>query len=152
MASDLLRWNPSVRITKGNYIKAATLAKKIKTAQRDIENALGPSVKIAHETHKMIKKAMDNQLNQYKEVETQLKGQFAVFHQKNPGLKIDSIAFVDTLEPVIVDESKIPDKYKILVPDIVKIKEEVSANGRLFKCPGIEIRTRTQVRMYADKD
>jgi hypothetical protein len=152
MSTDLLKWNPNTQITKSNYLKAAELAQKLKSAQKLIEEELGPAIKLAHQAHKAVKAVMDKQLNQYKSVEGVLKDKFAGFHVKNKQLKVDGLAFVDTLEPVIVDESKIPDDYKIKVPDIKRIKAEIKMNGTLFKVPGIKLKSNTEVRIYARKD
>ena len=149
---DLLIWNPDTQITKANYTKAAALAKKLKTAQADIENELSPSIQQAHQLHKNIKAVMDRQLDKYQQVEAVLKDKFAAFHVKNPNLKIDQVSFVDYFDIKIIDESKIPDNYKITVPDIAKIKKELKASGALFSCPGIDIVSRAQVRFYGSKD
>lgn len=152
MSNSLLNWNPNTQITRANYIKAAELAQKLKTAQRFIEDELSPAIKLAHQAHKAVKAVMDKQLNQYKSVESVLKEKFAGFHVKNEQLKVDGISFVDSLEPEIVDESKIPEEYMIRVPDLKKIKAEIKMNGTLFNCPGINLKTSTQVRIYANKD
>lgn len=149
---NLLKWNPDTQITRSNYIKAAELAKKLKTAQKLIEDELAPAIKLAHQSHKAVKAVMDKQLNQYKSVEGILKEKFAGFHAKNKQLKVDGLVFVDTLEPEIIDESKIPDDYKIKVPDLKRIKQEIKLNGNLFKCPGIKLKQTTQVRINAIKD
>lgn len=149
---DLLKWNPNTQITRSNYLKAAELARKLKSAQKLIEEELAPAIKLAHQSHKAVKAVMDKQLDQYKTVEGLLKEKFAGFHTKNKQLKVDGIVFVDSLEPVVVDESKIPDDYKIKVPDLKRIKQEIKMNGKLFKCPGIELKQSTQVRINAIKD
>lgn len=149
---DLLKWNPDTQITKANYAKAAVLARKLKTAQADIEKELKPSIQQAHLSHKSIKAVMDKQLDKYKLVEATLKQKFIEFHVKNPDLKIDKVSFVDSFAIKIVDESKIPENYKITLPDMVKIQAAVKANGALFRCPGVEITPQSQVRFYADKD
>jgi hypothetical protein len=147
----MLVWDPKTHITKANYPKAAELARQIKTAQKDLENMMGPVIKNAHTTHKSIKSLLNDQLSHYDELETLIKQKFIVFHAKHPELKVDNIAFVDTLEPVVVDESKVPAEYCKTVPDMKKLREGVRANGKLFKCPGVNVVPNTEIRIYADK-
>lgn len=152
MGNDLIKWDVNKSITKGNVHRATELVKTLKDAQKLIEFEMKDSVKAAHQTHKMILGVMDKQLNKYVEVEAILKSKFKEFHQKNPNVKVDSVAFADTLEPIIYDEDAIPDEYKVMKPDIKKIKSLIKSNGALFSCPGIKLVKSTNVRFYASKD
>lgn len=152
MKNKIQKYDVNTTITKANYIKAADYAKKIKTAQKDIESILAPALKAAHNAHKTIKGTINDQLAKYNAAEAALKDKFGEFHKKNRELKIDSVAFVDTLEPVIVDEELIPSEYMMSVPNIRLIKEEVKKKGKLFNCPGIKVLDSTGVRFYAQKD
>ena len=149
--SELTKYSFQTNITKANFNKAARLAMKIKTAQKDIEAVLKPPLKSAFETHKLLKRTLDEQLLEYKLIEDDLKIKFEDFHKKNIQQKIDGVVFVDTLEPIVIDESKIPDCYKSFIPDMKKIREAVRMDGSLFDCPGIELKHTTKVRFYAEK-
>ncbi len=148
---ELIRWEAGKEITKANYKKAGEIARKIKTAQNDIEAKMKESVKAAHSLHKTIKSVMDNELELYKLREEEIKKELASFHKKFPDIKIDKVVFTDTLEPLIFDESVIPEEYMLKVPNMEKIKEAVKSMGKLFKCEGIAIKEVVQVRINGDK-
>lgn len=148
--SDLILWEPGKSITMANYKKASEIAVQIKTAQKDIEAKMADAIKAAHASHRMIKSVMDTELSIYKGQEVFIKESLAAFHKKNPGIEIDKVKFTDSYKPVIVDESIIPEEYLKKVPDLDKIKEAVSKQGKLFKCDGIIAQQTTMVSISGD--
>lgn len=167
---------PTSLETEIDAIKATDLILKVRKMYTEIDEHRKERTAPANETIKIINEDYKPFLNPLKDLESKLKGLLEAYASKR--VEADSVRleevrqetgdkslmlpvgvssipssngevrFRKSLVAVVIDEAKVPKKYKSVAIDLKQIQKDVDAADGNIKIPGIELKNESSLALY----